>query len=297
MERKEELLQIDPSLVELSDFDCVLCCRTLWHPITTPCGHTYCRVCLDRSMDYSTACPLCMAPLIEQFRSHRNAQLVSCPTLISINKRKVTKFIEVAMKRFIPSVYSQLQMQELEREPSIPVFICTTAFPSVSCPLFVYEPRYRLMIRRAIEEGSRQFGIALPQPGRNRYVDYGTILEIRDCLQLIDGCSILSTVGAKRFRVVNRGEKDGYDTAKVEFVEDEPVNDKQLRDVKNLHERVLEKSTIWYKSLPNGIKEEIEKSFGPLPTPEENWHNKSDGPAWAWWIISILPLSQSLKVS
>ena len=42
----------------------------------------------------------------------------------------------------------------------IAVFVCTTAFPCVACPLFVYEPRYRLMVRRCLESGVRQFGIA-----------------------------------------------------------------------------------------------------------------------------------------
>ncbi|KAF4531574.1 hypothetical protein B566_EDAN018539, partial [Ephemera danica] len=49
--------------LESSDLDCVLCCRLLWRPVTTPCGHTYCWTCLDRCLDYSHACPLCMAPL------------------------------------------------------------------------------------------------------------------------------------------------------------------------------------------------------------------------------------------
>lgn len=42
----------------------------------------------------------------------------------------------------------------------ITVFICTTAFPYVACPLFVFEPRYRLMVRRCLESGLRRFGIA-----------------------------------------------------------------------------------------------------------------------------------------
>uniref|UniRef100_A0A336M5K1 CSON011136 protein n=1 Tax=Culicoides sonorensis TaxID=179676 RepID=A0A336M5K1_CULSO len=309
LDPKNVVLQVNPSLVEVSDFDCVLCCRTLWKPITTPCGHTYCWVCLDRSMDYSPSCPLCMAPLVEQFRNHRHTSgtlsvlgssnssaTSSPPTLISLKKRSVTKFIEVAMQRFIPSAYAQRQRQEMEKEPSVPVFICTTAFPTVSCPLFVYEPRYRLMVRRAIESGSRQFGIALPQSGKSRYVDIGTILDIKDCLQLADGCSILSTIGTRRFKVITRGEKDGYDTAKVEIIEDEPVDDKNEGIIRQLHDRVLRKAVKWYQNLPSSIKDEILKSFGNMPNVEEHWHNLVDGPAWAWWIIAILPLSQSLKV-
>lgn len=38
------LLDVLPSLIDLSDFDCVLCYRTLWKPVVTPCGHTYCMV-------------------------------------------------------------------------------------------------------------------------------------------------------------------------------------------------------------------------------------------------------------
>lgn len=37
-------LTVSPAAVEPSDFDCVLCYRTLWKPVVTPCGHTYCLV-------------------------------------------------------------------------------------------------------------------------------------------------------------------------------------------------------------------------------------------------------------
>lgn len=42
------LLDVQPSLIDLSDFDCVLCYRTLWKPVVTPCGHTYCMVSLEQ---------------------------------------------------------------------------------------------------------------------------------------------------------------------------------------------------------------------------------------------------------
>lgn len=43
------LLKVNPTLIDLSDFDCVLCYRTLWKPVVTPCGHTYCLVCTQIS--------------------------------------------------------------------------------------------------------------------------------------------------------------------------------------------------------------------------------------------------------
>lgn len=65
------------------------------------------------------------------------------------------------------------------------------------------------------------------------------MLEIRDRVLLKDGCSILSTVGARRFRVLSGGERDGYDTAQVEFIRDTPVAEDQLLNVAELHNKVL----------------------------------------------------------
>lgn len=64
------------------------------------------------------------------------------------------------------------------------------------------------------------------------------MLEIRDRVLLKDGCSILSTVGARRFRVLSGGERDGYDTAQVEFLRDTPITDDQLHTIAELHNKV-----------------------------------------------------------
>jgi len=34
----------------LDDFECVLCAKLFWQPVTTPCGHTYCKECLLKAM-------------------------------------------------------------------------------------------------------------------------------------------------------------------------------------------------------------------------------------------------------
>jgi hypothetical protein len=54
--KSSSLLHVDPSKIEASDFDCVLCCRTLYRPVVTPCGHTYCWVSIfyKRHLDVSS---------------------------------------------------------------------------------------------------------------------------------------------------------------------------------------------------------------------------------------------------
>ncbi|KAA3682301.1 uncharacterized protein DEA37_0009060 [Paragonimus westermani] len=37
--------------------------------------------------------------------------------------------------------------------------ICCLAFPGIPCPLHIFEPQYRSMVRRAINSGSRRFGV------------------------------------------------------------------------------------------------------------------------------------------
>jgi Lon protease-like protein len=55
------------------------------------------------------------------------------------------------------------------------------------------------------------------------FSDYGTMLEIRNIKYFPDGRSAVDTVGGRRFRVVDRDTKDGYNTATVHFIKDEHV--------------------------------------------------------------------------
>ena len=64
------------------------------------------------------------------------------------------------------------------------------------------------------------------------------MLEIRDRVLLKDGCSILSTVGVRRFRVLSGGERDGYDTAQVELLRDSPIQSDRLSSLVELHNKV-----------------------------------------------------------
>lgn len=40
-------------------------CRLIFEPTATPCGHTFCHSCLNRSLDHRPACPACRAPLAD----------------------------------------------------------------------------------------------------------------------------------------------------------------------------------------------------------------------------------------
>jgi hypothetical protein len=57
------------------ELDCGICYGRLRVPITTPCGHTFCRACLYSSLRIRTACPHCSRGLLMQFGPSPHARL------------------------------------------------------------------------------------------------------------------------------------------------------------------------------------------------------------------------------
>ncbi len=55
------------------------------------------------------------------------------------------------------------------------------------------------------------------------FADYGTLLYIRGLVYTQDGRSIVDTIGQRRFRVIERGMKDGYNTARVQLIQDDSI--------------------------------------------------------------------------
>lgn len=213
-------------------------------------------------------------------------------------------------------VSTQKDILVLDNDSEMPVFVCTNAFPGVACPLYVYEPRYRLLARRCLQSTSRKFAMVSKSEGENTYATYGTILEVKDAVHLHDGRSILTTVGIRRFRIIERGEQvrktvcvllrilliltiffqDGYDTAKVQYIRDTVVVPDKVPDLIALQQRVYKKAARWVSSLTPRVLDEVESTIGKMPELEKDWPNLPDGPAWAWWLMPILPLCSQLQV-
>lgn len=97
----------------------------------------------------------------------------------------------------------------------LPVFVCSLALPGQAAPLHVFEPRYRLLMRRAVEDSSRCFGMAPHTADEGGYPDVGTRMRIRSLDLLPDGRSLVDCVGEARFRVLERSTRDGYSVARV----------------------------------------------------------------------------------
>ncbi|RMC06657.1 hypothetical protein DUI87_16095 [Hirundo rustica rustica] len=178
----------------------------------------------------------------------------------------------------------------------VPIFVCTMAFPTIPCPLHVFEPRYRLMIRRCMETGTKQFGMCLADELKG-FADHGCILEIRDVKFFPDGRSVVDTVGVRRFRVLSHGQRDGYNTANIEYLEDKKVEGPEYEELVRLHDSVYDQAVAWFTSLKDNMKVQILNHFGSMPGKEPEPQSNPSGPAWYWWLLAVLPLENRAQLA
>lgn len=72
-----------------SELECKLCFNMYYLPITTPCGHTLCRSCLERCLDHRIECPCCRTNLEGYLEHFVNGEVGTSKVLESI---LLTKF-------------------------------------------------------------------------------------------------------------------------------------------------------------------------------------------------------------
>ena len=202
-----------------NELDCQVCFALMLDPLTTPCGHTFCRKSVARVLDHSTMCPICrkflaMPPGVRDAPGNQRLSkllLGLCPDLVAARA-------EAAALEEIPML----------GEKNVPLFVCTLGYPSMPTFLHIFEPRYRLMIRRAIESADRKFGMIMynrrgqPQGtlGSTQFMEYGTLLHINSMQLMPDGRSLIETRGLSRFRVKDWGQLDGYIVGNIERIDD-----------------------------------------------------------------------------
>ncbi|KAI5931648.1 LON peptidase N-terminal domain and RING finger protein 2 [Manis javanica] len=120
-------------------------------------------------------------------------------------------------------VYDEEMMELSNLTRDVPIFVCAMAFPTVPCPLHVFEPRYWLMIRRCMETGTKWFGMCLSAEHAG-ISECGCMLEIKDVRTFPDGGSVVDTIGISQFRVLSHCHRDGYNTVDIQYLEDEKSN-------------------------------------------------------------------------
>ena len=203
------------------EVDCQICYAPFLQPLTSACGHTLCRSCVDKFLQYSSLCPMCRQPMCWFPRARAGEAPFN--TLL-------TAWVDYFFREEIASRIADERKHSLkyDAEMDTPLFVCTVTFPHVVTFLHISDPSHKLMIQRVVENGSRRLGMVLHNPtceveeylGMVPFFKIGTLLKVINMQALPDGRSLLEAVGVSRFKVLKHVMLDGYLIGKVERVKD-----------------------------------------------------------------------------
>ncbi|CAI9266806.1 unnamed protein product [Lactuca saligna] len=256
------------------DFDCTLCLKLLYEPITTPCGHTFCRSCLFQSMDRGNKCPLCRTVL---FISPR-----TCAISVTLNS---------IIERTFPQEFAE---RKLEHEsltnmgPDLmPLFVMDVVLPCQKLHLNIFEARYRLMVRR-IMEGNRRMGMVILDPTTGSVADYACEVEITDCEPLPDGRFFLEVESRRRFHILRNWDQDGYRVAEVEWVQDlfPAEGTREKYDLQQTTNKVAAYARSWIRVAQEAARRdqarltELHRAEGLMPS-------TSDPESFSFWLATL----------
>ncbi|KAI9202195.1 PUA-like domain-containing protein [Polychytrium aggregatum] len=308
--RQEPPPPIDPDLAELQ---CSLCMNTLLEPVTTPCGHTWCRSCVLQTVDHRLSCPLCRTDL---------------PGWSYFSGRPSNSILTQILERYHAEEYRSRRMahEAVKEQEVIPIFVCTVLCPGEGQGLHIHEPKYRLMIKRVMET-TKKFGV-IP-PSARPYV--GTLVDVLHC-RPVQGSDLAQTpegpqprlvvmvTGIHRFRILECvNHPDGYHMARIERFDDLDIEDEiagespeagtpsvttqVMRNYSSAHggqpshvndaEIVrlhLETTRTFVQNLrqylPPSQLAQFDRQYGPIP---------SEIADLSFWITQIMPFSQQIK--
>ncbi|KAH9482682.1 LON peptidase N-terminal domain and RING finger protein 3 [Psilocybe cubensis] len=235
------LAEYDKRLLE--ELTCHICYVLFYQPVTTPCQHvrfpppspyashlSFSRlsaqsassalsITVQSVQSVETTFPIPIFTIIQS----TSCCLLSVCLFLTFHPN-LSSFLPVL--RAFPLLYREraesIQQDERHARLNTPIFQCTLAFPGIPTLLHIYEPKYRLMLRRCLESPRPSFGMVMPPKPGSPETNYGTMLEIRSVQMLADGRSMVETWGVSRFRILERGTLDGYMVARVERIDDYP---------------------------------------------------------------------------
>lgn len=222
------------------EMECHVCYNLMLEPVTTPCGHSFCRKCLVRILDHARLCPVCRREL---------------PILASLEGQPSDKYVVELCEGLCPEHVAARAVAADEEETIAPngadtsLFICTVAFPGTPNFLHIFEPRYRLMLRRAMA-GNGTFGIiaynerGTPQGelGTTMFMQVGTLVQIEHYQLLPDGRSYVQCRGISRFKVVSYDDLDGYMVARTQLLQDIALFEEERLEAEETSVAALEQS-------------------------------------------------------
>ncbi|GJP58786.1 hypothetical protein CLOP_g3526 [Closterium sp. NIES-67] len=231
-------------------------------------------------------------------------RLSSClgPTHPSTIAPPCSVTLQAILERLFPEEYEE-RRGEVEGEKVVgreilPLFVMDSVLPGQKMALNIFEPRYRLMIRR-IMEGDHRMGMVGVDRRRGVMLDLACEVKIAECDPLPDGRFYIEVEGMRRFSITSSWEQDGYRVAQVEWMQDTlpEAGSEEAAKLSSLAEEVAGVAREWVArvlstSRANRRSRLIEhvRSAGDIPP-------ASQPERLSFWLANLLPIAPEEKLS
>lgn len=273
------------ALRRMDEFDCSLCLKLFYSPVTTPCGHTFCRACLHRALDHSNRCPVCRTVL---FVSARNYPI------------NVT--LSAIIERNFPEEYTE-RKQEADATAVfgtevLPMFVMDVVLPGQKMALNIFEPRYRLMVRRAME-GDHRMGMVGIDSKTAAPADVACEVEICECEPLPDGRFYLAVEGRRRCHIVRSWEQDGYRVGQVEWLSDDrpPLGSAEAAQVGAHAAAAAELARGWVSRAQEAARNNRRGRLPELVRQAGDMPPVSQPEQLSFWLAAMLPMGPEERLA
>eukprot|EP00347_Sterkiella_histriomuscorum_P014351 403361204 len=137
------------------ELTCTICLDLLYQPVSTQCGHTFCKTCLSNSLKYKNQCTICREPIL------LSSDLL--PVNIVLQKLIEKKYPKIVKKIEEAAASKRLEQTQQEQQAlpcdNIPIWIDGTHILPGTNTMLTITGRAGLDMTHLILRGNRRFVI------------------------------------------------------------------------------------------------------------------------------------------
>ncbi|KAG6587559.1 LON peptidase N-terminal domain and RING finger protein 3, partial [Cucurbita argyrosperma subsp. sororia] len=154
-------------------------------------------------------------------------------------------------------------------------------------PLHIFEPRYRLMVRRVME-GNHRMGMVIVDSTTGSIADFACEVEITECEPLADGRFYLEIESRRRFRIIRSWDQDGYRVAEIEWVNDVAPAEgtREQAELQEMTNNAAEYAQSWIRKAKEASRRDHSK-HDRLLNVEAMMPSSRDPERFSFWLATL----------
>eukprot|EP01052_Picozoa_sp_SAG31_P035559 SAG31_NODE_4308_length_3369_cov_2.531804_4_plen_483_part_00 len=292
-------LELDQLKAALANaLDCSICLNRLEAPVTLACGHSFCERCAMQCLSSVGKCPSCRATI---HRTELPAPSITLRHLLELLPQSAAESSQDEEQTMHGHVFSGAESNSItiqsKNYTELPLFLVELPiFPGQPLQLFLWEPRYLLLVERILR-GRRRFGIQrsigafdAPEVGA-----VGTVVQVTRADKDQHGRWIVEGRGLHRYNAATPISEES-DSGGLFYCKADVFNDhvsSTADDVETLRKHCAARVTCLLDALGPLDRREVREKYGEPP----NGTGLAAAEALSLWLASALRFPPSVKLA